>query len=86
LLAVATRSSRVESSTSYDEDARRINLRRRLVVAPITPTAVLTVAGAILAVQLQRVTNGARWLDATDEVLACSLARRTRVARRLLPR
>jgi signal transduction histidine kinase/CheY-like chemotaxis protein/CHASE3 domain sensor protein len=67
---MAPGSSHAEVSAPEDEDSRRIQLRRRLFVALVTPVALLLTAGAILATQLQRVTNDAWWLDHTDEVLA----------------
>ncbi len=63
-------SSSSEASTLDDEGTRRIDLRRRLFAALITPIALLLAAGALLATQLQHVMNDAWWLDHTDEVLA----------------
>jgi signal transduction histidine kinase/CheY-like chemotaxis protein len=67
---MAVPSPRVEASARDDDNARRVDLRRRLFIALVTPIALLVAAGAILAFQLQRVASDAWWLDHTDEVLA----------------
>lgn len=51
-------------------DVARSHLSRSLAIALITPVVLLTLLAIILAIQVERMSNDARWVDHTDEVIS----------------
>jgi CheY-like chemotaxis protein/CHASE3 domain sensor protein len=56
------------------EKAESAELSRRLTIALVTPVMLLVVLGTILAFQIHRMSEDAKWVDHTDEVISTATA------------
>jgi signal transduction histidine kinase/CheY-like chemotaxis protein/CHASE3 domain sensor protein len=52
------------------DSARNVPLRRRLMLAVASPLVVLVLVGIVLALQVNRLSENARWLDYSSNVIA----------------